>query len=76
MSKKETFLLMQFASYVASQAEALRKVAVERAARVEDKAELTQKERAWYERLKSKQVDRMRNQKKLQRRKQSKKKKH
>ncbi len=75
---QKPFYSMQFAYYVANQANAMREVAVQRATQAESAAGLSEKERKQFERLKSKQVDRMRKQKKLQRRKQSqhKKKKH
>ena len=69
---QKPFYSMQFAFYVASQAEALRKIAVERATRAEDRTELTQKERKQYERLKAKQEQRKRKAIQGRRRKQSK----
>lgn len=68
---QKPFYAMQFAFYVASQAEALRKVAVKRATRAEQEAELTQKERAQYKRLKAKYAQRKRKTTQAKRRKQS-----
>jgi len=68
---QKPFYSMQFAFYVASQAQASREVAVKRATRAEQQAGLTQKERAQYERLKAKHEQRKQKATQAKRRKQS-----
>jgi hypothetical protein len=68
---QKPFYSMQFAFYVASQAQALREVAVKRATRAEQEAELTQKERVQYEHLKAKHEMKKRKAIQAKRRKQS-----
>jgi len=64
---QKPFYSMQFAYYVAGQAEALRKSAVERAIKAEDKRDLTSTERKRYERLKLRDQERKRRAKKRKR---------
>ena len=63
------FYSMQFAYYVASQAEAMRDVAVKRAVQAEQNAELTRRQREQFERLKKRDDKRKQKAAKVRRRK-------